>query len=336
VDGDIAAGLAEGGRKEDPHPVAVGTKQAVGADDNSPRDGDVDQALRLLEEWEDEGDQDGREEKGHVKCCADHYDDHVEDVIAVEAELAGVLHCCVDLPVEPAQAGENKCHAKEPDECERNEWQTASPQEPAGGRDDDEDAQPAGLAGGPEERVGYGGGDEPCRGLRRHPGLDGAKAEVEAEDDDEDAGDVRHEAERERDKQRGEHEGEGCEGGVCFAQAHVHEGPLQQEGSSEGDQQDGGISGGEGESKDPNEESAQGELPSQHCAGPAEVGEVAGLCKCLCGTDIGEVVVLSHLHERVGDEGAEGEKQRAKGRGVLESTAEKHFNLLFDNIIAEG
>src|SRR5882757_1118115 len=181
-------------------------------------------------------------------------------MVGVELHRASTFGCRVQLLAEPIQTGEGEVGAQEPNASQQDDGQATAAHEVEGGGNDNEKAEPTGLPGGPEDRAGDGRCDEPGSGLGGEGRLDCPKAEVEAEDDCQEAGDIRHEAERQRDEQWGEDKGQGGEGGVCLPQSKTDEGALEENGSREGDEEDGSSGGGEGGAEELNEKRTEGEL----------------------------------------------------------------------------
>src|SRR5260370_11599871 len=162
-----------------------------------------------------------------------------------ETHAAGTFQGRVHLRAEPIRTGEGEEDAGAPNAGEQEEGQAAGPQEAAGGGHDDEQAKPAGLSGGPENRAGDGRREEPGGGPGGDSGVDCPKAEVEAEDDCEEARDIRHETEGQRDEKWGENKGEGRKAGGGLAQAETDEGAMEETGSGEGEGKAGSTGGGE-------------------------------------------------------------------------------------------
>ena len=187
-------------------------------------------------------------------------------------------------------------------------------EEPQGGGNHDEDAEPGDLAGGSAEGVGGDSEAEPARWRRSVWRLQGAQAAVEAEDDGEEAEDVRHEGGREHEVERGEDEGEGAEGGIALgdpARTRVRCRTKARTWREERAQ----AHGSEGEAEEFDEGGAEVELPGEHGCRPAVIDDVAGGGEGLRHQDVGAVVGDAHVGEGVADEFAEEHAGRRRERG---------------------
>ena len=254
----------------------------------------------------EEGDEDRQRKEGNAHAEANHVFDEAAQAAAGDGAFDELLRHGVGLVLEPADAEQDEADAKGP-HGEGLEQGEAAAEEPDGAGDDDEEAEPRGLADGAAKDVGEGGDGDPVKGGVVCGGLQGADAEVDTEEERGEAGHIRHEAEAEREEEGGEDEGEGSEGGVALCDAAADEGAVHEEGGDGGDEEDGGAGYGEGEAENFDENCAEDKLPSEDGAGPAEVVDPACLGHGLGGADVGPVVIYAHFHERTGDYDAKDE-----------------------------
>jgi len=314
VNADPAAASSGSGFEEEVRMRVAHVDGEQKVNDGGDRDDDADARAALPDLGKEEGEE-GEEKKGDVEEGVDELADGVSEGKDFGKEVLGNG---VGLALEPLQAGKDEERAGEGCGGSGEENAAAGAQEPKGGGQHDEDAEPGDLARGSEDGVGEDGDAEPGDDTAIGRGLQRSETAVEADHDGEEAGDVGEEGCGEDEVERRENEGEGSEGGVALGDIGADENALQNEGHDDSNEDGAHANDGVGEAEELDEGGGEDKLPDEHGCGPSGVEDVAGGGKGVGHHDVGAVIGDSHLCEGVADELAEEHGQRAEDGGNAE------------------